>query len=96
MGQIDSDKMYTNIMNWEWGNSGSDEIYHDPETRRESITYRTNLARLMDKLIEEGKIKSKKLSTGHDKNASRQVAITLGGAICKGYQVGEKAKAQDL
>jgi hypothetical protein len=25
MGQIDSDKMYTNIMNWEWGNSGSDE-----------------------------------------------------------------------
>jgi hypothetical protein len=41
------------------GNSGSNEIYHDPETRRESITYRTNLARLMDKLIEEGKIKSK-------------------------------------
>jgi hypothetical protein len=29
--------------------------YHDIETRRESITYRTNLARLMDKLIEEGK-----------------------------------------
>jgi hypothetical protein len=40
------------------GNSGSNEIYHDPETR-ESITYRTNLARLMDKLIEEGKIKLK-------------------------------------
>jgi hypothetical protein len=36
MGQIDSDKMYTNIMNWEWGNSGSDEIYHDIETRRKA------------------------------------------------------------
>jgi hypothetical protein len=29
-------------MKWDWGNSDSDKIYHDPETRRESITYRTN------------------------------------------------------
>jgi hypothetical protein len=44
MGQIDSEKMYTNVMKWDWGNSDSNKIYHDPETRRESITYRTNLA----------------------------------------------------
>jgi hypothetical protein len=55
MGQIDSEKMYTNVMKWE-GNSDSNKIYHDPETRRESITYRTNLARLMDQLIVEKKI----------------------------------------
>ena len=55
MGQIDTDKMYANVMEWDWGNSDSNKIYHDPETRRNSITYRTNLARLMDKLIAEGK-----------------------------------------
>jgi hypothetical protein len=55
------------------GNSGSDEIYHDRNQKR-SITYRTNLARLMDKLIEEGKVnKSKSYRPCHDKNASRQV-----------------------
>ena len=55
MGYIDSDKMYDLVMSWDWGNSGSPDIYHDPETRKNSITYRTNLARLMEKLFEEGK-----------------------------------------
>ena len=56
MGRIDEDKMYTIAMNWYWGNSGSDNIYHDPETRKNAITYRSNLARLADKLIKEGKL----------------------------------------
>jgi hypothetical protein len=61
MGQIDADKMYDNVMKWDWGNSDGD-IYHDPETRRESITYRTNLARLMNQLIKDGKTdKAKKI-----------------------------------
>lgn len=55
MGQIDADKMYPIVMKWDWGNSGSPSIYHDPETRKNSITYRTNLARLMETLINEGK-----------------------------------------
>lgn len=55
MGQIDTDKMYSKVMKWDWGNSESPKIYHDPETRRNSITYRTNLARLMNQLIVEGK-----------------------------------------
>jgi len=100
MGQIDSEKMYTNVMKWEWGNSDSDKIYHDPETRRESITYRTNLARLMDQLILEKKFdKAKKII---------DLALTkmpldkfeyysLVEPFTKGYyQVGEKAKAQQL
>lgn len=57
MGRIDSDKMYDIVKSWEWGNSGSPDIYHDVETRRNSITYRSNLARLAETLINEGKLK---------------------------------------
>lgn len=55
MGLIDSDKMYNIVMSWDWGNSESPDIYHDPETRKNSITYRTNLARLAETLLAEGK-----------------------------------------
>jgi hypothetical protein len=100
MGQIDTDKMYSNIMKWEWGNSDSDKIYHDPETRRESITYRTNLARLMDKLIEEGKIEKAKtiINLAMTKMPLDKFGYySLVEPFAKGYyRVGEKAKAQDL
>jgi hypothetical protein len=55
MGSIDSDKMYDLIMKWDWGNGDSSKIYHDPETRKNSISYRTNISRLMEQLINEGK-----------------------------------------
>jgi hypothetical protein len=55
MGHIDTEKMYNIVMKWDWGNSESPNIYHDPETRKNSINYRTNLARLMEALINEGK-----------------------------------------
>lgn len=55
MGQIDADKMYRIVMDWDWGNGESPSIYHDPETRKNSITYRSNLARLMEQLINEKK-----------------------------------------
>ncbi|MEP2937452.1 MAG: DUF2723 domain-containing protein [Gilvibacter sp.] len=55
MGRIDSDKMYEIVKNWDWGNSGSPDIYHDPETRRNGITYRSNVARLSQQLIVEKK-----------------------------------------
>ncbi|TGD57304.1 DUF2723 domain-containing protein [Flavobacterium humi] len=55
MGKIDSDIMYNNVMKWTWGNGDSKDIYHDPQTRKDCISYRTNLTRLMNKLIEEGK-----------------------------------------
>jgi len=53
MGRIDSELMYEKVMSWDWGNSGSDNIYHDVETRKNGITYRGNLARLMELLINE-------------------------------------------
>src|SRR5690554_2399316 len=55
MGRIDADKMYNIVMSWDWGNSGSPDIYHDTETRKNGITYRSNLARLAEALINEGK-----------------------------------------
>ena len=55
MGRIDSDLMYEIVQQWEWGNSDSPSIYHDPETRKNSISYRSNMARLAEVLIKEGK-----------------------------------------
>ncbi|MEM6685401.1 MAG: DUF2723 domain-containing protein [Bacteroidota bacterium] len=55
MGQVNSELMYKNVMKWDWGNSGNDDIYHDPQTRRQSISYRLNLAKLIEQLIKEGK-----------------------------------------
>ena len=56
LGRIDTELMYDVVMGWEWGNSGSDQIYHDPQTRTQGLSFRSNLARLTEKLIEEGKI----------------------------------------
>ncbi|MEY8849785.1 DUF2723 domain-containing protein [Psychroserpens sp. XS_ASV72] len=53
MGRIDSDLMYDKVMSWDWGNSGNENVYHDVETRKNGITYRGNLARLMETLINE-------------------------------------------
>lgn len=60
LGRIDADKMYDIVMKWDWGNGGSKEIYHDTETRRNSISYRTNIGRLAHQLIDEGKTKKAK------------------------------------
>ncbi|MFH6602415.1 protein O-mannosyl-transferase family [Maribacter algicola] len=56
LGRIDSDLMYDIVMKWDWGNSGSPDIYHDPQTRIQSISYRSNLARLVETLVAEEKI----------------------------------------
>jgi hypothetical protein len=50
MGRVDSDLMYEQVMNWQWGGS-NDDIYHDVETRKNAITYRGNLARLIEELL---------------------------------------------
>ena len=56
MGRIDTDKMYAMVTNWDWGNNGDPEMYHDVETRKNSLTYRGNLARLIEALIQEDKL----------------------------------------
>jgi len=54
MGRVDTEKMYDIVMSWDWGNNGSPDIYHDTETRKNGITYRSNLARLAEALINKG------------------------------------------
>ena len=61
MGRIDADLMYDIVMQWDWGNSESQEIYHDPETRKNSISFRSNMARLSEQLINEGKNEKAKI-----------------------------------
>ncbi|WP_396590659.1 DUF2723 domain-containing protein [Allomuricauda sp. R78024] len=56
MGRVDSDLMYDIVKKWDWGNSGSADIYHDPQTRSQGLSFRSNLARLMETLIAENKI----------------------------------------
>lgn len=55
MGRVDPDLMYQQVKNWDWGGSGND-IYYDVESRRNGITYRGNMARLIEELINENQL----------------------------------------
>src|SRR5690606_28024815 len=60
IGSIDTDKMYKTVTNWYWGNFGSPNIYHDPETRKNAMNFRINMERLATQLIKEGKMNKAK------------------------------------
>ncbi|MEE9363894.1 MAG: DUF2723 domain-containing protein [Cellulophaga sp.] len=60
MGRIDTDLMYDIVKKWEWGNSGSDAIYHDTQTKIQGLSFRGNLARLTETLINENEIEKAK------------------------------------
>ena len=55
MGRVNTEKMYTMVKNWDWGTKGSKNVYFDVESRKNSITYRSNISRLVDQLILENK-----------------------------------------
>lgn len=99
MGQIDTQKMYHIVKNWYWGNSDAD-IYHDPETRKNSITYRTNTYRLIDKLIQEQEIEKAKelIDLIQAKQPYRKMGyFSLVEPYVGGYyRVGEPQKAREL
>lgn len=110
MGYIDTDKMYAMIMDkeyengnrkgWFWGAIGTDNIYHDVETRRNAFNYRLQLARLVEELLNEGK---------NDK-ARKMVDLTMEKFPLKHfgqyymvepfvkayYQLGDKEKGREL
>ncbi len=99
MGRIDSEVMYKKIMDWDWGNSDGD-IYHDVETRRECISYRTNIGRLMEQLILEGQNeKAKKvIELAMTKMPLEKFGYyTALEPFADGYyKLGEKQKAREL
>ncbi|PWH84184.1 hypothetical protein DIS18_06485 [Algibacter marinivivus] len=100
MGRVDSDLMYEKVKNWDWGNSGSSEIYHDVETRKNSITYRGNLARLSEQLINEDKLdKAEEVADIAMDNMPVEYFgyyTLLEPFIGAYYEVGNKEKAQRL
>ena len=100
MGRIDADLMYDIVMDWKWGNSGSTEIYHDPETRKNSISFRGNLARLTEKLLQEGKTEKAKdiLDLAMEKMPFGYFGyyVFLEPFVDGYYQVGETEKARAL
>ena len=55
MGMIDSEKMLSIVNKWNWGVEDEKNIYLDVESRKNSITYRSNISRLVNQLIQENK-----------------------------------------
>lgn len=100
MGRIDADLMYDIVMGWKWGNSESDEIYHHPPTRRNSITYRSNMGRLVEELLKEGDTMKAKtiLDLGMEKMPLEHYGhYTLLDPFISGYyEIGEKEKAREI
>ena len=100
MGRIDTEKMYNLIKNWEWGNSGNPGVYHDVETRRNSITYRGHMARLIEDLINEKQLDKAKEITDL---AMEKMPVDIFGYytflepfIGAYYEVDAKEKAREL
>ncbi len=100
MGRIDTEKFYDIAMNWYWGNSGDPDIYHDTETRRNGITYRGNLARLIEQLIAENQLDKAKdvLDLAMEKMPVDifEYYTLLEPYVNGYYEVGEQERAREL
>ena len=100
MGRIDSDLMYKIVMSWDWRDLDNPNIYHDPETRRNSIVFRGNLARLTETLIAEEKTEKAKdiidLAVTHIPLDSYGYYFTIEPFIEGYYKVKETEKARKL
>ncbi len=54
MGRIDTDLNYNYWMSLDWKNINDGKIYIDPETRKNTVSFRNNMMRLVDAFIEKG------------------------------------------
>ncbi len=100
MGRIDTEKMYNIVKGWDWGNIEDPNIYHDPETRKNTITYRSNLSRLIEALLNEGDTQRAKemLDVGMEKMPVEYFGYyTLLEPFISGYfELGENEKAREI
>lgn len=100
MGRIDTEQMYDIVTNWYWGNMGDPDIYHDPQTRTTGLSLRSNLARLTEALIAEGKIDKAReiIDMAIEKMPVEHYGFyTFVEPFVDGYyKVGEKGKAREL
>lgn len=53
MGRVETERNYKLMKSWDFGNHGKD-FYLDPESRRNSISYRNNISRVVEALMNEG------------------------------------------
>ncbi|MFO7702551.1 MAG: DUF2723 domain-containing protein [Psychroflexus maritimus] len=100
MGRVDADKNFEIMTNWWWGSSGNPDVYHDPETRKNSITYRSNMGRLLEALLQEEDKKRAKviIDLAVEKMPVNSFGYyTLVEPFISGYyEVEEKEKAREL
>ncbi len=100
MGRVDPDYSYEVIKAWDWGNSGSAQIYHDVETRRNSVGYRSNVARTAQALIEDNQLEKaiEILDLGMEKMPLEYFEhySMIQPFVSNYYQAGATSKAQDL
>ena len=100
MGRIDSDKMYNIVKAWDWGNGSSKDIYHDPETRKNGLVYRSNLAKLIEVLLKENDTvrAEEMLDLGMEQMPVDYYGFyTLLEPFISGYyEIGEKEKAREI
>ena len=100
MGRIEPYRMYDIVKKWEWGNSESSEIYHDPETRKNSISFRGNLHRLAESFVSIGEnVKAKEImDLSFEKMPLKYFEYySLSEPYISTYhKIGEKDKAQKL
>lgn len=92
--------MYERIMNWHWGNSGDPNMYHDPQTRRNGISYRSNMIRTVQELIQEDQPEKAKdiLDLAMEKMPVQQFGFysILSPIIASYYKIGETEKAREV
>ena len=98
-GRIDTDTMYAHVKKWDWGNLNKG-IYLDPETRRNSLSFRNVLFRLADSLFVENKKQKAEeiLDLSIDKMPVEQFGFysSLLDYIDLYYQLGKRDKARRL
>jgi len=99
MGRINPDVMYEHVKKWNWG-SITDDIYLDPETRKNSVNFRNGLNRLANAFAEKGDtakaieiidLSMEKMPAG--KFGSQGMLMDFVKAY---YKLGEKQKAREL
>ena len=60
MGRIDTELMAGIVKSWDWGNAGDPDVYLDPQTRVQGLSFRSNIARLVETQIAENKLSEAK------------------------------------
>lgn len=100
MGRVDPDYAYNTIKKWDWGNSGDPHMYHDVETRRNSVGFRSNITRAAEALtlIGDKKKAEELLDLGMEKMPLEIFGHYTGleGFVTGYYEVDKKEKARKL